>query len=116
MAVAECVVIVEMLPVMARIGLHAHERGILQPLILTVRLLIAPPEIDSIEHTIDYREVQRHAEHLAGEHVTLIETFASRLAARCLEHSVVRSAEVVAVKPQALPEGVASTRVVLTRK
>lgn len=114
--VRSCSISVRDLVVMADIGINREEIGRRQQLRLSVRLLVREVASDAIGATVDYRDVVRHAEALARERVALIETFARRLAAACLGEPGVIEAEVVVDKPAALPNGLASTRIVLSRR
>ncbi len=98
-------VFVRGLRIEAEIGVHAHERGRRQPLIIDVELRIAPPAAGwrSIGETINYERVAQHARALAGAgHIALVETFAWRLARACLAEPRVLTARVRVEKPQAL--------------
>jgi dihydroneopterin aldolase len=104
------------LPVLADIGIHAHEIGQRQPLIISVTLTVEQVEEDRIEATTDYRLIAGAAEALAETRIALIEVFAQRLASYCLRLPGVRSAEVMIDKPQALPAGMASVTTMLSRE
>ena len=97
----------------ADIGVHAHEIGRLQALIVHVGLKIRPVVSDYLGDTIDYNAVVAHASALAAQRIALIETFAQRLALICLEYPNVLEADVVVEKPGALANGRASTHVVM---
>ena len=114
-AVAFTRVSVRDLPILADIGIHAHEIGRRQPLIVSVTLDVAAIEEDSIEATTDYRLIARAAEALGETRIALIEIFAQRLAAWCLKLPGVLGAEVSVDKPQALPAGMASVTTKLCR-
>ena len=114
-AVAFTRVSVRDLPILADIGIHAHEIGRRQPLIVSVTLDVAAIEEDSIEATTDYRLIARAAEALGETRIALIEIFAQRLAAWCLKLPGVLGAEVSVDKPQALPAGMASVTKKLCR-
>lgn len=103
------------LPVLADIGIHAHEIGRRQPLIISVTLEVERIEEDRIEATTDYRLIAGAAEALGETRIALIEIFAQRLAAWCLKLPGVRSAEVSIDKPEALPAGMASVTTRLVR-
>lgn len=103
------------LPILADIGIHAHEIGRRQPLIVSVTLEMEPVGEDRIEATADYRQIARAAEALGETRIALIEIFARRLAEACLDLPGVRSAEVSVDKPQALPAGMASAAIRLVR-
>lgn len=97
----------------ADIGIHAHEIGHPQPLVISVTLEIDGPRGDRIDETIDYNGIVALAEALGKQRIGLIETFAHRLASDCLDVVGVRSADVTVEKPRALENGVASTRLVI---
>jgi 7,8-dihydroneopterin aldolase/epimerase/oxygenase len=109
-------VLVRDIRVAGDIGVFAHEFGRVQALIVDVRLGIVPVRDDSLNSTIDYNDVVEHAMVLGRERIALIETFARRLAERCLTHPRVLEAEVQVKKPGALTNGVAAARVVLCRR
>ena len=89
----------------AEIGVHAHEHGRTQPLIVDVELDAELGGADRLADTLNYETVVAHAEAvLAGGHLQLVETFADRLARACLADPRVRRARVRAEKPDALPE------------
>lgn len=100
------------LRVAADIGVHSHEIGRKQTLIIGVVADIVTPREDILTETIDYNRIVEHAQDLACERICLIETFAARLAERCLESDLVVRVEVCVQKPAALLNGLASTRVV----
>ena len=108
-------VLVRDIRIAADIGVHAHERGRPQALNVHVRLRSDPLSEDELGQTIDYNLVLSYATDLAGQRISLIETFARRLAETCLRTSSVREAEVQVEKIGALPNGLAATRIVLTR-
>ncbi len=96
-------VFVRGLTVEAEIGVHAHERGRRQPLIIEVELDLVPPVWRSIGETVNYERVVEHARALAaGGHVGLVETFAWRLARACLAEGRARRVRVRVEKPLAL--------------
>ena len=106
-------VVVRDIRLAADIGVHAHEIGRLQALIVQVGLKIRPVMSDCLADTIDYNAVVAHASALASERIALIETFAQRLAQTCLEYPNVLEADVRVEKPGALANGRASTHVVM---
>jgi len=72
--------------VTAEIGINLAEAGVTQPLYLDIEADIPLPEADAIEATLDYRDLQSAAhEEARGERALLIETFARRVARRCLD-------------------------------
>lgn len=103
------------LPVMADIGINAHEIGRRQPLIVSVVLDVAPVLRDAIEATVDYRRIARFAEELGEQRIALIETFARRMAEQCLAMPGVQAAAITIDKPHALPAGIASVTLQLQR-
>lgn len=89
----------------AEIGLYAHERGRRQPVVIDVELALDPRPTRHLRDTFNYEAVVKAARAIAeGGHVELVETFAHRLAAACLEHGGVRRAVVRVAKPEALPD------------
>ena len=97
----------------ADIGVNADEIGRRQPLVIHAELRLRSAALDDLAATFDYCELLRHAEALAGERIGLIETYARRLAGRCLDHPAVVRAEICVDKPAALANGIAGVRVVL---
>jgi dihydroneopterin aldolase len=102
-------VIVRGLEVQAAIGVHAHEHGRLQPLVVDVELDLGAGPIHRLSDTLDYEGVARVARQLAGgEHIALVETFAERLALACLEDARVLAVKVRVEKPGAIPGAAAA--------
>ena len=105
-------VFVRGLTLSAEIGVHAHEEGRSQPLIVDVELEIEPPAAGwtSIAQTVNYERVGEHARAIAAAgHIGLVETFAWRLAGACLAEPRVVRARVRVEKPMALaPEAEAA--------
>ena len=68
----------------ARVGVHAHEQGIDQPLLLQLGLafdIAAAAAADDIALALDWSAVEAHVvAHLRLQHYRLIETFAYTLA------------------------------------
>lgn len=89
----------------AAIGVHAHEHGRTQPLVVDVEL-DAELELDGrLGSTVNYEMIVAAARAvLANGHVLLVETFADRLARLCLDDARVRRVRVRAEKPEALGE------------
>jgi dihydroneopterin aldolase len=111
-------VFVRALRVEAEVGVHRHEHGRRQPLIVDIELDVAPPAGDQIADTVDYQTIAAHAQAIAADgHVNLIETFAERLARACLEDSRVSRARVRVEKPEALAPHAAAggAEIILTR-
>lgn len=104
------------LTIMADIGINPDEIGQRQPLIVSVTMLVEPVEDDAIDATVDYRRVAAAAAELGEQRIALIETFARRLATRCLLLGAVREVAVQIDKPKALAAGLASVTVTLARE
>lgn len=96
-------VFVRGLRIEAGIGIHDHEQGRLQPLVIDVTLTLDPHPVVRIADTVNYETVADAARAIAAEgHVGLVETFAERLAIACLNDPLVRRATVRIEKPGAL--------------
>jgi dihydroneopterin aldolase len=106
------------LKVQAQIGVYRHEIGRVQPLIVDVELDVPTSASDRLAETVNYETILLAAQQLAAEgHIDLVETFAHRLAGRCLADPRVTRARVRIEKPLALaPDAVgAGVEIVLTR-
>jgi dihydroneopterin aldolase len=106
------------LKVQAQIGVYRHEIGRVQPLIVDVELDVPTSASDRLAETVNYETILQAAQQLAAEgHIDLVETFAHRLATRCLADPRVTRARVRIEKPLALaPDAVgAGVEIVLTR-
>ena len=110
-------VFVRGLQVEAGIGVHDHEMGRLQTLIIDVTLELAPVPVERLGDTINYETVAHAARAIVSEgHVGLVETFAERLAVACLNDARVRRCSVRIEKPGALDAAAAAgCEVVLAR-
>jgi dihydroneopterin aldolase len=112
-------VFVRALTVQAEIGVHAHERGRRQPLIVDVEIDVdAAPGWRTIRETVNYDRIVQHARGLADSgHILLVETFAWRLAHACLGEARALRTRVRVEKPDALASGAATAgvEVVLAR-
>lgn len=108
-------VLISDLQVAADIGVYAHEHGRAQPLVVDIILKIDVPARDMLHDTIDYQSVADDAHALALERTALIETYAMRLAERCIAYPGVRGADVRVSKPGALRGGLAGARASLAR-
>ncbi|MCW3848606.1 dihydroneopterin aldolase [Sphingomonas sp. LB-2] len=108
-------VTVSALQVAADIGVYSHEHGRAQPLLVDVAVRITAPTADRLEQSIDYQRIADDAHALALDRTALIETYAMRLAQRCLAHPRAMAVEVRVSKAGTLRGGLAGTRVVLTR-
>lgn len=108
------------LEVMAAIGVHPHEQGRTQRVLVDVEIDVGetpPPADDRLGGTIDYQAVARAVEAIAREgHVQLVETLAQRVAAWCLEDPRVQAVRVRVDKPEALRNaGSAGCEIVVAR-
>jgi dihydroneopterin aldolase len=106
------------LKVQAEIGVYRHEIGRVQPLIVDVELDVPTGASDRLSETLNYETILQAAQALAAEgHIHLVETFAHRLASRCLADGRVTRARVRIEKPLALaPDAVAAgVEIVLER-
>ncbi len=106
------------LRVEAEIGVHEHEYGRRQPLLIDVELDLAAQSCEHIADTVNYETVTDQARQLAaGGHVKLIETFAERLARALMRDERVTRTRVRVEKPEALAPmaEAAGVEVVLTR-
>jgi 7,8-dihydroneopterin aldolase/epimerase/oxygenase len=104
--------------VQAEIGVYRHEIGRVQPLIVDVELDVPTGSSDRLSDTFNYEAILAAAQGVAGEgHIDLVETFAHRLARRCLADARVSRARVRIEKPLALaPDAVAAgVEIVLER-
>ncbi|WP_414641984.1 dihydroneopterin aldolase [Brevundimonas sp.] len=96
-------VFVRGLEVAAGIGVHDHELGRLQRLVIDVTLDLVPAAVERLADTINYETVAEAARTIVAEgHVGLVETFAERLALACLKDPRVRRCTVRIEKPGAL--------------
>ncbi|MDR2253778.1 MAG: 2-amino-4-hydroxy-6-hydroxymethyldihydropteridine diphosphokinase, partial [Bifidobacteriaceae bacterium] len=103
--------VIELVGITAR-GRHGHlptERENSQPFVVDLALHLdtrEAAETDSLNHTVDYRQVARTiVELVEGEPVALLETLAARIADAVLALGRARSVEVAVHKPEA-PLGV----------
>lgn len=96
-------VFVRGLAVEAAIGIHDHEMGRTQPLIIDAELDLMPHHVDRLADTYNYEAVLIAAEALVAEgHVGLVETFAERFARALMDDVRIRSVRVTVSKPEAL--------------
>ena len=96
--------------VQAEIGVYRHEIGRVQPLIVDVELDVPTDASDRLADTLNYETILAAAKDVAGAgHIHLVETYAHRLAQRCLEDPRVGRARIRVEKPLALaPDAVAA--------
>lgn len=96
-------VLVRGLRIEAEIGVHDHERGRRQPLVIDVELDLGERAVEGLGDTVDYETVATRARNAAGTgHVALVEDFAAALARSCLDDHRVLRARVRVEKPEAL--------------
>jgi dihydroneopterin aldolase len=87
----------------ARIGVHDHERGRRQPLIVDVELELREQAIHALSDTVNYDDIVAHAQANADVgHVELVEEYVERLANDLLDDPRVRTVRVRAEKPEAI--------------
>lgn len=99
----------------AEVGVYAHERGRLQPLIVDVELDVAAAGFERLGDTVNYETIAAAARELAASgHIELVEVFAERLAERCFDDPRVTRARVRVEKPQALAPEAAAAGVEIT--
>jgi dihydroneopterin aldolase len=107
-------VFVHGLEVEAEIGVHAHELGRRQALIVDVSVELAGEPWRSIAATVDYEKISAHARAVAASgHIGLVEAFAWRVAHRCLGETNVVRVTVRVRKPGALAPATAGVEVTL---
>ena len=99
------------------IGVHLHEHGRVQPVVVDVEIDLPAAPVHRLADTVNYEAVVERARAIAAEgHVMLVETFADRLGAALLEDPRVLRVRVRAEKPEALAEAdAAGVDVVLER-
>jgi dihydroneopterin aldolase len=103
-------VFVRGLKVEAQIGVHKHEKGRSQPLVIDVELDVAVTDWTSLSATVNYEVIAEKAREVAAKgHRGLVETFAHHLAEACFEEPKVMRARIRVEKPAALaPEAEAA--------
>ncbi len=96
-------VFVQGLALQAEIGLYPHERGRTQPLLVDVELQLTAAVTHDIHDAVNYETLAAKARALvASGHIELVETFAERLAADCLDHPRALAVAVRVRKPEAI--------------
>jgi dihydroneopterin aldolase len=96
----------------AEIGVHDHEHGRKQPLVVDVELDVAAGGWRALDDTVNYEAIASAARSIAAAgHIGLVESFAQRLADRCLAHPRVTRARVRVEKPLALAPDAAAAGV-----
>lgn len=89
--------------VQAEIGVYRHEIGRVQPLVIDVELDVPTDASDRLSDTLNYETILQAVQAVAGGgHIDLVETFAHRLADRCLADPRVSKARIRVEKPLAL--------------
>ena len=87
----------------AEVGLHPHERGRTQALVVDVTVELAPREVRALADTVNYELLAEYARALAARgHVELVETYAQDLARALLRETGALSVRVRVEKPGAL--------------
>jgi dihydroneopterin aldolase len=103
------------LKVQAEIGVHRHEIGRVQPLVIDVELDVPTAGAGRLAETLNYETILEAARTVAGGgHIGLVETFAERLAHACLSDARVTRARIRVEKPLALAPDAAAAGVELT--
>jgi dihydroneopterin aldolase len=103
-------VFVRGLTVQAQVGIHPHELGRTQPLVLDIELRLAGEVAARLADIFNYEIVRREALALAASgHFDLVETFARRLGETLMADPKVEQARIRLEKPEALaPEAQAA--------
>jgi 7,8-dihydroneopterin aldolase/epimerase/oxygenase len=96
-------VFVRAIRVDAEIGIHDHEYGRTQPLMVDVEMTIDAAGFEHIGDTVNYETIVAKARAVAAEgHLKLVERYAERLAFACLEDPRAKRVRVRVEKPEAL--------------
>ena len=96
----------------AEIGVYDHEQGRKQPLLVDVELDVTAGGWRALDDTVNYETIAAAARSIAASgHIGLVESFAQRLAERCLAHPRVTRARVRVEKPLALAPDAAAAGV-----
>ena len=99
----------------AEIGVHPHERGRAQPLVVDVELDVPNAGSKRLRDTVNYETIVQAARDVAAQgHIMLVETFAEQLARACLADGRVTRARVRVEKPLALAPDAAGAGVEVT--
>jgi 7,8-dihydroneopterin aldolase/epimerase/oxygenase len=101
------------LAIEADIGVYAEEKGVPQPLNVSIELTLEVERFaeEDLAGTVDYTALARYARDLGKTHIDLIETFAERLARKCLGFPHVAEALVRIEKPRAVPNAIAGVEI-----
>jgi dihydroneopterin aldolase len=110
-------VFVEGLMLEAAIGVHDHEIGRKQPLIVDATIDLGGDAISGLKDTLNYEYIAIEAQKIIDQgHITLVEIFAEDLATALLAHPQVHSIEITVRKPEALKDtSAAGCSVVMAR-
>jgi dihydroneopterin aldolase len=105
------VVFLRRMDLMARLGIHPHEKAAPQRIVLSVELVVrddsAPAAIgpDDFRRVVDYARLVETARATVAEgHVLLVETLAEKVAMAALADDRVQRARVTVEKPDAFPD------------
>lgn len=94
------------------IGVYDHEKQAPQRIIINASVQVAANETnleDDIQNVMSYEDIVTWAEQLTQDkHIHLVETFADRLATKCLSHPLAQAVTIQVEKPDIFP---ASTKV-----
>jgi dihydroneopterin aldolase len=96
--------------IQAEIGVYKHERGRAQPLVVDVELDVPIAGAEKLGETLNYEAILAAARDVAAQgHITLVETYAERVALACLADPRVTRVRVRVEKPLALaPDALAA--------
>lgn len=100
-------VFVRGLRVDASIGVHAHEQGRRQPLVIDIEAWVdwSVPKRDRLAEVVDYQALARQAAEIAGhEHIQLVESLSDRIAAAMMADPRLIALTLRIAKPEALEE------------
>ena len=99
------------------IGVHLHEHGRVQPVLLDVELDLPSAPVHRLADTVNYEAVVERARAIAAEgHIMLVEAYAERLAQALFEDPRLLRVKVRVEKPEALPQAAgAGVELVLER-
>lgn len=101
-------IIIRELKVDAIIGIHAHEKALRQPLIITLHVTINPEDAittDAIESTLDYHALSLEIiDYVQKQSYQLLETLLDGLLGLVSTHKHVLKATIEIAKPEALKE------------
>lgn len=99
-------VFIRNLELIARIGIHGHEKGKTQPVRINLDLSVQEGANleDRLENVVDYEAItDKIRAIIAGGHINLAETLAERIADAAFEDRRVRAARVRVEKLHAVP-------------